>query len=63
MDDVARLRDYAERCFRLAFGLSDPEFRDALEAMGRDFSQKADGLERETSGDDGSRARSAIPQS
>ena len=47
MDDVARLREKAQQCFRLARGLDNQEVRANIEALGRELTQQADELEHE----------------
>ena len=43
-DTPDRLRERAERCFRLAYGTTDEGVRDALVAYGRELVEKADAL-------------------
>ena len=45
-DDAAYLREQAERCFRLALQTTDPDVREILRALGREFERKVTELER-----------------
>jgi hypothetical protein len=42
---IASLRDQAERCYRTAEKIGDPEFARALVRVGMDLEWEADGLE------------------
>jgi hypothetical protein len=46
MTDVEYLRHQARRCFRLARSINDPNTVAQLEALGREFEQRASELER-----------------
>jgi len=41
MEDVARLRRQADRCFELARTVSDPDTRRQLEVFGRELERRA----------------------
>jgi hypothetical protein len=45
MSDATRLRDRAERCFRLARGPASSRLADELEALGRAFEREAKEVE------------------
>jgi hypothetical protein len=40
-DDVARLREQAERCFRLALSIADARANTELDKLGRELEAKA----------------------
>jgi hypothetical protein len=45
MPQANKLRFEAERCFRLAHGISDARLSDELEAIGRAFEREAEAIE------------------
>ena len=47
MAQARQLRMEAERCYRLAQGISDARLSDELEAIGHDFEREAEALEEE----------------